>query len=49
MFNNNMLNDKLWKKFIFFFNITDYIEREGRQEITGIDISCPLYILSIQY
>lgn len=28
MFNNNMLNDKLWKKFIFFFNITDYTERE---------------------
>lgn len=48
MFNNNMLNDKSWKK-VFFFNITDYIERERRQEITGIDISCPLYILSIQY
>lgn len=27
MFNNNMLNDKSWKK-VFFFNITDYTERE---------------------
>lgn len=26
MFNNNMLNDKSWKK-VFFFNITDYTER----------------------